>query len=77
MILWGILQPKPHLRYRTGSETAPVLVLARSAPFLHAVAGTRRGQVGVVVKSHWGLCSGFHATGGFVPARWDRRATHV
>ena len=22
MILWGILRPKPHLRYRTGSETA-------------------------------------------------------
>ena len=21
MILWGILRPKPHLRYRTGSET--------------------------------------------------------
>ena len=24
MILWGILWPKPHLRYRTGSETAAV-----------------------------------------------------
>ena len=22
MILWGILRPKPHLRYRTGSATA-------------------------------------------------------
>ena len=24
MILWGILRQKPHLRYRTGSETAAV-----------------------------------------------------
>ena len=24
MILWGILRPKPHFRYRTGSETAAV-----------------------------------------------------
>ena len=30
MILWGILRPKPHLRYRTGSETAAVPKICRS-----------------------------------------------
>ena len=39
-----------------------VLVLARSA--LAIPAGSGRGQVGVVVNSHWGLWSGFHATSG-------------
>ena len=30
MILWGILRPKPHLRYRTGSEAAAVPKICRS-----------------------------------------------
>ena len=35
MILWGILWPKPHLRYRTGSETAqPVLKRPRCRKFV-------------------------------------------
>ena len=31
MILWGILRPKPHLRYRTGSETAERIRNGRGA----------------------------------------------
>ena len=31
MILWGILRPKPHLRYRTGSETAQRICNGRGA----------------------------------------------
>ena len=30
MILWGILRPKAHLRYHTGSETAAVPKICRS-----------------------------------------------
>ena len=59
-----------------------VLVLARSALFVHAVTdggpcGSGRGQVGVVVKGHLGAWSGFHATVGLVLVRWNHGATHA
>ena len=59
-----------------------VLLLAHSAWFVHAVTngrpwGSVRGQVGVVLKSHWGVWSGFHATVGFTSVRWNHGATHA
>ena len=59
-----------------------VLVLARSAWLVHAVTDgdpcrVGAGPVGVVVKSHLGACSGFHATVGLVSVRWNHVATHA
>ena len=59
-----------------------VLVLARSAWFLHAVTDgdpcrVGAGQVGVVVKNHLGAWSGLHATVGLVSVRWHHGATHT
>ena len=57
-----------------------VLVLARSAWFVHAVTDghpcrVRGGQEGVVLKSHWGVWSAFLATVGFASLRWNHGAT--
>ena len=59
-----------------------VLVFARSAWLVHAVTdgdpcGSGRGHVGVVVKSHLGAWSGFHATVGLVSVRWNHGAIHA
>ena len=59
-----------------------VLVLAFSAWLGHAVmdgtpAGSGRGHVGVVVKSHLGAWSGFHATVGLVSVPRNHGATHA
>ena len=53
-----------------------VLVLARSAWLVHAVTDgdpcrVGAGACGVVVKSHLGAWSGFHATVGLVSVRWN------
>ena len=40
-------------------------------------AGSGRGHVGVVSKSHLGAWSGFHATVGLVSVRWNHEATHA
>ena len=40
-------------------------------------AGSGRGHVGVVVKSHLSAWSGFHATVGLVSVRWNHGATHA
>ena len=40
-------------------------------------AGSGRGHVGVVVKSHLGAWSGFHATVGLVSVRWNHGAIHA
>ena len=59
---------------------------ARACPFCLArtccngwrpLAGSGRGHVGVVVKSHLGAWSGFHATVGLVSVRWNHGAIHA
>ena len=43
--------------------------LARTPSRIGIPAWSSRGQVGVAVNSHWGSCSGSHATVGLVSVR--------
>ena len=40
-------------------------------------ARSGRGQVAVVVNSHWGFCGWSHATVGLVFLRWNQGVTHA
>ena len=57
MILWGILRPKPHLCYRTGSETAAVPKTCRLNMIFCKIHCLNTFDSIYVVYIH---CNGFH-----------------
>ena len=60
-----------------GCSCLPVLPGSYMLYRMATPAGSGRGHVGVVVKSHLGAWSGFHATVGLVSVRWNHGAIHA